>query len=270
MIFLGNFKLAKTNILTNGEEIASGANSVDRKKIIDYFAFFLGESQVARAILTGTNWWLVCLILGFTSAVIHLIMTGNPSICYLLAESRIQGFEVTLPEAMAQVQAWGWFNLALYPLQYALGLAAIAWLFRRAGLGLKGAGDFGKYFGLVTGGALIISLGQFTGYLIVNAQDLKNLSDLRDLTPGVGLGLLPLLAIEQIGPFWREVVRGFDLFGIWAILFMAGTLKSFEGFSRIKSFWLGGLFYALFIACRWLLEGPVSRLWQYFWNYGKI
>ena len=239
-------------------------------KLNNSIAFFFGEPHAARAILTGTNWWPVSLILGFITAVINLIMTWNPSICYLLAQARVRGFEVTLPEAMASVQAWGWFNLIVYPLQFTLGLAAIAWLMARVMRVVKGAGDFRSSFGLVTGCTLIFTLGQFAGYLIVSAQDLKHLSDLRDLTPGVGLGLLPLLAVERIGPFWREVVRGFDLFGIWMILFMTGMIKNLEGFNKIKSFWMAGLFYSLFIAFRWLYEGPASWLWHYFWNYGKI
>lgn len=267
---MGNLNSAKSNILPDRETVTSGENINHHNKLSDYIAFFLGEPQVVKAVLTGTNWWLVSLALGLITAIMHLILIGNPSICYLIAQDQVRGFEVTLPEAMASVKAWGWFNLILYPLQFTLVLAAIAWLVCRVMRRLKGAGDFRGYFGVVTIGALIITLGRLTGYLIVNVQDLKSLSDLRDLTPGVGLGLLPLLAIERIGPFWREVVRGFDLFGIWLVLFMTGIFWNWEGFSKVKSFGLVGIYYSLFMAFRWVIEGPGNQLWQYFWNYGKL
>lgn len=265
-----NLNSEKSNGLPDEKETATGAKTAGNKNVRDTIAFFFGESQVAGAVLTQTNWWPVSLILGFITALIHLILIGNPGIGYLLARNQVRGFEVTLPEAMAAVETWGWFNLILYPLQLSVGLAATAWLMCRIMRFIKGTGHFRSYFGLVTGSVLIFTLGQFTGYLIVHAQDLKHLSDLRDLTPGVGLGLLPLFAVERTGPFWREVVRGFDLFGIWLILFMTGALKGLEGFSKVKSFGLVFWYYGLFIALRWLFEGPANRLWHYFWNYGTI
>lgn len=265
---MGNVNSAKTNISPDRKPV-----TVEKKShsvLNAYFAFFLGEPQVVQTVLTGTNWWLASFALGFIAAIAHLILINNPSICYLFAEPQVRGFEVTLPEAMASVKAWAWFNLILYPFQFTLVLAVIAWVVGRVMRRCKGAGDFRSYFGVVTGCALIIILGRLIGYLMVNAQDLKNISDLRDLTPGVGLGLLPLLAVERVGLFWREVVRGFDLFGIWAVLFMAGIFAGWEGFSRVKAFWLAGIYYSLFIVVRWAVEGPGNQLWQYFWNYGKF
>lgn len=267
---MGNLNETKPNILLERNGVTSGKSNVCWSKLSDYINFLFSEQQSVKTVLTGTNWWLFSLGLGLATAVINLILIGNPSICYLMALDQVRGFEVTLPEAMASVQAWGWYNLILYPLQFTLVMAAIAWMIRQVMRGLKGTGDFRGYFGLVTAGVLIITLGRVTGYLIVNVQDLRRLSDLRDLTPGVGLGLLPLLAIERIGPFWREVVRGFDLFGIWLVLFMAGVFSSWEGFEKVKSFWLAGIYYSLFMGLRWVLEGPGNQLWHYFWNYGRL
>ncbi len=269
-----NSNTIKSNIFRDRKGItgtgAVGRNPNRHFKLSDYSAFFFGEPQGVKTVLTGANWWAVSIVLGLITAIVHLKLIMNPSVCYLLAYDHVRGFEVTLPEAMASVKAWGWFNLILYPFQFTLVLAVIAWFLCRVMRRLKGAGDFQSYFGVVTGSALIISLGWFTGYLMVNTGDLKSLSDLRDLTPGVGLGLLPLLAVERIGPFWREVVRGFDLFGIWAVLFMAGIFEAREGFSKVKSFCLSGIYYSMFIAVRWVAEGPGNQLWHYFWNYGKL
>jgi hypothetical protein len=266
---LGNLNETKPNILDQSG-VTSGKSNLYRNKLSGHIAFLLGEPKVVRAVVTGTNWWLFSLVLGFVTAIINLILARNPSICYLMAQDQVRGFEVTLPEAMASVQAWSWFNLILYPLQFTVVLAIIAWFICRVMRRVKGTGDFRGYFGVVAAGAFIITLGRVTGYLIVNVQDLKSLSDLRDLTPGVGLGLLPLLALERIGPFWREVVRGFDLFGIWVVLYMAGAFSSWEGFNKVKSFWLAGIYYSLFIGFRWVIEGPGNQLWHYFWNYGKL
>jgi hypothetical protein len=262
--------MAKPNIRSDHELVMAEASQNGGKSWGQYMAFLGGEPQAVKQVLSGTNWRLISLGLGLAIAVVHRILIGNPSVCYLFAKDQVRGFEVTLPEAMASVNAWGWFNLIIYPFQYTMVLAIIAWLIYRISHGLKGTGDYRLYFGLVTGSALILAMGQWTGYLIVNAQDLKRLSDLRDLTPGVGLGLLPLLSLERIGPLWREVVRGFDLFGLGLILFMAGIFTGLEGFGKIKSYWLAGMLYCSFLGFRWLIEGPGIWLWNYFWNYGKI
>lgn len=225
-----------------------------------------GEAPAVKLLLNRVNWWYVGLLTGLAAAVAHLILIGNSNICYLYAESQVRGFEVTLPEAMANVSAWGWFNLILTPLFRTLTLALAGFLACRISRGLKGEGGFREHFGAVTLTAAILLLGQIAGYLAVTIKDLKGLSDLRDLTPGVGLGLLPWLAVERIGLFAREVTRGFDLFGIWALLLGTAMLRAINRFSRLKSFSLVLLYYGTFLGLRWLFEGPGYQLWYYFWN----
>lgn len=235
----------------------------------NWFSFFWGEAPAIRSIISATNWLPVSIFLGTALAATRLILVNNPSICYLYAENQVNGFLVTLPEAMAAVIAWSWFNLLLSPLLLILILITSARLMWRISRWLRGAGSFNHYFGMVTGCALLLIAGQIAGYIIVNAQDLKNLNDLRDLTPGVGLGLLPLFTPERIGLFYHEIVRGFDLFGIWVIKLLAAMFQAVEDFGKGKSLLLAVGYYCAFIAVRWALEGYGSQLWRYFWNFGN-
>jgi hypothetical protein len=230
------------------------------------FNALFGEGPALKLLLGRVNWWYFTLLTGLMAATAHLILIRNFNICYLYAESQVSGFEVTLPEAMANVAAWGWFNLILTPLLRTLTLALASYLVYRISHGLKGDSSFQEHFGMVSLTAGILLLGQITGYLMVTIKDLNGLSDLRDLTPGVGLGLLPWLAVERIGVFAREVVRGFDLFGIWVVLLGTAMLRAINRFSRLKSFFLALLYYGSFLGLRWFFEGPGYQLWYYFWN----
>lgn len=232
----------------------------------DYIAFLFGESPALQVILSGVNWLPVSIILGMIIALTRLILITNPSVCYLYAKDQVNGYEVTLPEAMATARAWSWFGLILTPLLITALLSIIAWLMRRINRWLGGKGSFHLYLGIITCCTSLFILGQIIGYIIVNTQDLKSLNDLRDLTPGVSLGLLPLLAAERIGRFFHEVVRGFDLFGIWVILFLAAMVQAIENFTKGKSLLMAVIYYGVFIAIRWVIEVPGSQLWYYFWN----
>jgi hypothetical protein len=241
-----------------------------RIAVPDFIAFLAGESREPELILTKANWCLIGLAIGLVSAIVHLILITNPGICYLYANDQVKGFEITLPEVMAAVRAWGWLNLFFTPLILISIAAAAAWLINRIGRLMGNPGNFRIYLGMLIVAVMIISLGQITGYLMINAWSLKNLNDLRDLTPGVGLGLLPFFTGERIGPFWREVVRGVDLFGIWTVLLNVKLFRVCHHFSKMKSFWLASIFYSLFIALRWAMEGPGYQIWHYFWNAGNF
>ncbi len=261
---------------SNLELLGSKAKSVPDKtagtgriKITDLISFLLGEPQKFELILTRVNWWQIGVATGLFQAVVHLILLTNPSICYLYAAGRVRGFEVTLPEAMASAGAWGWFGLLFTPFLLVSALAATAWFIGRIDQISGGSGNFKINLGMVTTVTVIITLGQITGLIIINAIHLKDLNDLRDLTPGVGLGLLPFFTVERIGPFFHEMVRGFDLFGIWTVLWGAALYQAIDHFSKVKSFMIAGIFYGIFIMLRWVAEGPGYWLWHYFWNAGN-
>jgi hypothetical protein len=259
-------KIASTGIETGSwNETGNG-----RIKITGFIALIVGEPRELELILTKVNWWLVGLTVGFVLAIVHLILITNPSICYLYAKDQVRGFEVTLPEAMASVKAWGWFNLFLTPVILVSVLAAAAWLIKRIGRLMGNPGGFRICLGMITVATMIVCLGRLTGYLMINAWNLKSLNDLRDLTPGVGLGLLPFFTEERVGPFWREVVRGFDLFGIWTVLVGVMIFRVYHHFRKMKSFLLAGIYYSVFIGLRWAMEGPVYQFWHYFWHAGNF
>lgn len=229
-----------------------------------------GEADSLRRLLTKVNWWYVAAWLGFLVAVAHLILINNLDICYQYARSQAQGFEVTLPEAMAAVCAWSWFNLILSPLLFSVAFIISGGLVYRIAWLLKGSGNLNDYFGMITIAASIFTLGQFIGYIIIGAWQINELTDLRDLTPGVGLGLLSMFTVERVGIFIRELVRGYDLFGIWLVLLGAAFFKTYCGFSRLKSFCLAFLYYGGFLVLRWFFEGPGYQLLIYLQNPGNI
>ncbi|HEX3047392.1 MAG TPA: hypothetical protein VHY08_21755 [Bacillota bacterium] len=244
------------------------SSTIDRKaagpkqelRTSDVINALFGEATALKLLLLQVNWWYVGLSTGLIAAVTHLILISNPNICYWYAKSQVRGLEMTLPEAMANVSAWGWFNLILTPLIRTLILALAGFLICRISQGTKRNDfhGFREHFGLVTLTATILLLGQITGYLMVGAQDLNALADLRDLTPGVGLGLLPWFAVERIGLFAREMVRSFDLFGIWAVLLGTSVFRAINGFSRLKSFTLVLIYYGIFLGLRWLIQCLMS------------
>lgn len=241
-----------------------------RLRFKDLLNAVFGKADPLQRILEMVNWRYGAAGIGFLAALAHLVLIYNPDVCYLYAQSQVRGFEVTLPEAMASVYSMGWLDLILIPLLLSLVLVMISFLIYRISRALKGNGSFHDHFGMITIAAALILLGQITGYIIVGSKDLKGLNDLRDLTPGVGLGLLPWLAVERIGLFYREIVRGFDLFGIWLILLATSMLRIINGFSRLKSFLLVFGYFGAYLVLRWVFEGPGYQLWHYFWTTGSI
>ncbi len=258
-------KLTFDSILTISKKaVYKGINTAG-----DCLSFLFGEQPALQVILTRTNWWLVSAILGLVIALTRLIHIGNSSVCYLFAQDQVNGLKVTLPEAIAAARARSWFNLFLEPLLLPLFLMVTAGIIRLVSRWLNGRGGFNLYFGIITSCTSLFIFGQIIGYIIVNAHDLKGISDLRDLTPGVGLGLLPLFKPERIGLFYHEVVRGFDLFGLWVVLLLTAMFHVMENFKKGKSLLLAGIYYSVFIAIRWMVEGFGNQLWYYFWNYGN-
>lgn len=231
---------------------------------------FFGEAEAIRGLLGRMNWWYVTAGIGLLEAVIHLILIQNLDICYLYAQPLIKGFSVTLPEAMITVTSSGWLGVILEPLWLTLVLGVIAYFVFWISKIFKGIGSFHAHLGMVAINAMIILLGQVTGYIIIGSIGFTGLNDLRDLTPGVGLGLLSWFTVERIGLFYREIVRGFDLFGIWLILSGTSLLQVIDGFSRLKSFIQTLGYFAIYLAIRWLLEGKGCQLWHYFWLSGRI
>lgn len=231
---------------------------------------FFGEADSLRRLLTTVNWWYVAACLGFLVAVAHLILINNLELCYQYAQSQAQGFEVTLPEAIAAVEARGWFNLILSPLLFIIAFMISGGLVYRITRLLKGSGSFNDYFGMITMATSVLIMGQFIGYIMIGAWRINELTDLCDLTPGVGLGLLSMFTVERVGIFIRELVRGFDLFGIWLVLLGAAFFKTYCGFSRLKSFCLAFLYYGGFLVLRWFFEGPGYQLLIYLQNPGNI
>ncbi len=241
-----------------------------RAKVTGFIKFLFSEPRELRLYINRVNWWLAGLLIGLLLAVFHLILVFNPSVCYLYAKDHINGFETTLPEAMASVKAWAWFGMLSTPPVLVFMLAAVAWLMKRISPVTRHKGDFRVYLGILTTAAGIIALGQFTGYIMVGALSLKSITDIRDLTPGVGLGLLSFFTAERIGLFWREVIRGFDLFGIWVVWLSAAMFRVYYDFTKLKSLMLAGVYYGIFIVLRWVVEGPGYVLWRFFWNAGSV
>ncbi len=236
----------------------------------DVINAFLGEAGAIRGLLGRMNWWYVTAGIGLLDAVIHLILIQNLDIRYLYAQPLIKGFSVTLPEAMITVTGSGWLGVILEPLWLTLVLEVIAYFVFRISKILKGIGSFHEHLGMVSIHAMIILLGQVTGYIIIGSIGFTGLDDLRDLTPGVGLGLLSWFTVERMGLFYREIVSGFDLFGIWLILSGTSLLQVIDGFNRLKSLIQTLGYFAIYLAFRWFLEGKGCQLWHYLWLSGRI
>jgi hypothetical protein len=221
-------------------------------------------------ILKTMNWWYIAAGIGLLEAIIHLVLVQNPDICYLYAQPLIKGFSVTLPEAVATVNCHSWLAIIWKPLWSTLLLGVIAYLIFQLSKFFNGIGSYHEHLGMVALNTIIILVGQITGYVMIGVNRFEGLSDLRDLTPGVGLGLLSWFTVERAGLFYREIVRGFDLFGIGAVLLGTSMLRMMNGFSRVQSFLLSLTYFAIYLALRWLWEDKGCQLWQYFWLSGRI
>lgn len=219
--------------------------------------------------LTQSSWWLTSLLIGFLFAFLRLLYLLNPSVRYGIAVHNVRGLEITLPEAMAVIEAWGWYGLIIIPLLLSGLFYLLAVIFK--GISRRICEDIptGVFMGTILAVAFIFWCGQVVGYLLVLTGGLESLMDLRDLTPGVGLGLLPFFSLERIGPFFKEMVRGFDLFGIWMILRGSKLYQSFHRVSKQQAMTSMVSLYATFLVLRWVLEGPGYQLWQFFWSAGS-
>lgn len=220
----------------------------------DLISALFGEAEPVCRLLRIINWWYIAPFTGLIVAVSRLILIINPEICYLYAQNQVQGLDVTLPEAMAAEVAKSWINIIIYPICFTMLFAAMSSLILKVSQMLKGKGDFHHHFGMVNIAAAIWVLGQLVGYIFIRVPGVWGIVDLRDLTPGIGLGLLPWFSVEQIGSFAREMVRSFDLFGIWAVLLGTAMLNAVNGFGRLKTFCLVVGYYGIFIALRWFIE----------------
>lgn len=218
--------------------------------------------------LSDTSWPWIGWVLGLLFAVFHLILVQNPAVRYRMAIPKVKGLEVTLPEAMASVEAWGWFGLVLIPLLLFGVILLIASILRWVGKRDEKTA-LTPYLGIVVSMAAIFLLGQIIGYIIIRSGGLEGMMDLRDLSPGVGFGLLPFFAIERIGPFFKEVARGFDIFGLWIIIRGATLFRSVVNRTKLHSIIVVSMFYVLFLALRWFAEGPGYLAWHYFWTAGS-
>ncbi|HEX2954192.1 MAG TPA: hypothetical protein VHR47_09450 [Bacillota bacterium] len=215
-------------------------------------------------------WWKAGLLFGLVQAVLHLLLVQNPAVCYLLAMDKVKDFAYTLPETMASVRSLAWFNLLISPLVYLLLFAGIAWLTWRISVLFRGNGSFRGHFAGTVAVAYILLAGQLITSLLVALTDLKHLIDLRDLTPGLGLGLFYYFSLERMGPFFWEVVRGFDLAGVAALFIGGRILKTINNFKRSTGVVMIILYYSLFLALRWVYEGPGHQFWLYFWTAKSI
>lgn len=218
----------------------------------------------------GYPWWKAGLLFGLIHAVANLLLSMNPAVCYLSAMDKVKDFEVTLPEAMASVKSLAWFNLLLAPFLYLLLFMVIAWLAWRISILLKGSGSFKGHFAATITVAYILLFGQLLTSLLAALTDLKHLVDLRDLTPGLGLGLFYYFSLERMGPFFWEVIRGFDLAGAVALFMGTRILRIMNNYKRSTSVVLMVLYYGLFLALRWVFEGPGHQFWLYFWTAKSI
>lgn len=236
----------------------------------EFASLFLADDSVIADRFQELSWWKLALVLGFILAFVQLLLVQNPSVCYLKAVEQVKGIEVTLPEAMASVNAWSWYNLLIAPPLFLLLFSSLGWITQRVSRWFGGEGGFAEHFGAVITVAYLLTVGQIMGYLLVASADLKRLIDFRDLSPGLGIGIFPYFSLERMGPFFWEVVRGLDLFGIAAIMLSSRLLRAINGYRQSTAICLSILYYALFISFRWLFEGPGHQFWVYFWTAGSV
>ena len=252
---------------------------IRRKQTVGYkqFKFFswlwniaFGDEMAIQRFVEQVNVWTGGLILGFMVAVTNLILIYFPSVRYLYASPQVNGFELTLPEAMASVEAWAWFKLIINPIVFVVMLTIAAYLISAFCRWFHGDGGVKRHLAFLLLSFSVLFLGRLVGYFIVMSVNTNGLMSIRDLSPGVGLGLLPFFTLERLGPFFWEAVRGFDLFGIWAIMIGSITIRIINNFSKVQSIIITVFFYSFFLLLQWVIEGPGQVFWRYFWTTGNF